>query len=838
MFKFFLDCKGSTHSPVTKICILAGLLALSTLSYGQFRLSGSVRDAQTAEVLVNATVRLIAGDRYAVTDAVGHFSFDNVPPGNTTIRVTYIGYEDREQALSIAGDLHVEVKLEPTAIMTDAVIVRATRATGKTPTTYTNITKENIESQNFGQDVPFLLNWTPSVVTTSDAGTGIGYTGIRIRGSDATRINVTINGIPYNDSESSGTFWVDIPDIASSAESIQIQRGVGTSTNGAGAFGATINLQTNMKRDDSYAEVSNAFGSFQTRKHTFNFGTGLLNNHFAIDGRVSKIVSDGFIDRAFSDLQSYYFAGGYYSKKTILKAILFGGKERTYQSWYGVPESKLNNDFDAMQITALNEGWNEAQTNNLLNADSRTFNPYTYENQVDDYQQNHYQLHFSHQAADLLTLNAALHYTPGKGYYEEFRYDDDLAAYGIQDVIIDDDGDAIDNDTISSTDLIRRRWLDNDFYGFTWSANYDQNNWNVVAGGAWNRYDGNHFGEVLWAEGASFDFEHEYYRNNGDKRDFNTYLKANYQLTDRLNVFADLQFRKINYVVEGFGDDGSLLAVDADFNFFNPKAGLTFSITDASQLYGSYAVANREPVRSDFLDFEGNDPEHETLQNVEVGYRASGNLFTFQANYYLMNYSNQLVLTGELNDVGAFVRTNAGKSYRTGIELQGNLKFSRKLHWNANLTLSRNKIDRYREILEDYGSDFSEFNLVETVYRDTDIAFSPSIIAGSNLSFMPLRGTTFTLLTKYVGRQYLDNTTNDARSIDAYLINDVRVTYSWRPSFLKEVNLSFLVNNIFNTAYESNGYTYGYLAGPTAYRENYYYPQAGRNYMAMVGIKF
>jgi iron complex outermembrane receptor protein len=795
-----------------------------------------VRDAETNESLINATVQL-KETQISITDPFGRFRFRNVPAGQAVLLVSYIGYKDHEQTLDISADAALEVKMEPASIVTDAVVVRATRATGKTPTTFTNITREKIEAQNFGQDVPFLLNWTPSVVTTSDAGTGIGYTGIRIRGSDPTRINVTINGIPYNDSESAGTFWVDIPDIASSAESIQVQRGVGTSTNGAGAFGATINLQTNLKRDEPYAEINNALGSFNTRKHTFSFGTGLINDHFAVDGRLSKIFSDGFIDRAFSDLQSYYFSGGYYTEKTMLKAVLFGGKERTYQSWYGVPESRLRNDTEAMLVTAMNEGWNEEQTNNLLQSGSRTFNPYLYDNQVDDYKQDHYQLHFSHQPVSALTINAALHYTPGKGYYEEYRYENDFADYGLPNLIIDDDGGVSDNDTVYTTDLIRRRWLDNDFYGFTWSVNYDVNDWNIIAGGGGNRYDGNHFGEILWASQGTVPPEHPYYFNNGDKRDLNTYLKVNYQISEKLNVFADLQVRKISYEVSGTENDLRQLDVEAKFNFFNPKAGLTYSLSDKSQLYASYAVANREPVRDDFLDFEGSSPEHETLKNLEIGYRGSGRTHMFHANYYLMSYTNQLILTGELNDVGAFIRTNAGKSYRMGIELQAMLRISDKLFWNANLTLSRNKIKDYKEIMEDYGPEFSGLDLVEKSFINTDIAFSPALIAGSSLSYSAIKNADITLLTKYVGKQYLDNTADDARSIGAYIVNDLRLNYSWHPAFVKEIKFSFLVNNIFNEAFESNGFTYGYLAGPTEYRENFYYPQAGRNFMGMIGIK-
>jgi iron complex outermembrane recepter protein len=813
-------------------------LLLSISAHAQFKVSGVVKDAQTGESLVNATVGLSEIRVFDVSDAEGHFVFENVGQGRVTLSVSYLGYQSQEQVLDVNADLRTEILLQPSAIMTDEVVVRATRATGKTPTTFTNITRDKIADQNFGQDVPFLLNWTPSVVTTSDAGTGIGYTGIRIRGSDPTRINVTINGIPYNDSESSGTFWVDIPDIASSAESIQIQRGVGTSTNGAGAFGATINLQTNMRREEPYVEINNAFGSFKTRKHTFNFGTGLLNDHFVVDGRLSKIVSDGYIDRAFSDLQSYYFSAGYYADKTMLKAVLFGGKERTYQSWYGVPQSRLNSDTEAMLVTAMNEGWNEVQTNNLLQSNSRTFNPYMYENQVDDYQQDHYQLHFSHQPGDAFTINAALHYTPGKGYYEEFRFDDELADYGLPGVVVDDDDQTADNDTIASTDLIRRRWLDNDFYGFTWSMNYDRDKSNVIVGGAWNRYEGDHFGEIIWAQAGNVGYEHPYYFNQGDKRDFNAYAKVNYQFADRLNVFGDLQFRRIDYSVNGTDNDLNQVNVAAQFNFFNPKAGLTFSVSDNNQLYASWAVANREPVRDDFLDFEGSDPQHETLNNLEIGYRGTGSNFAFHANYYLMKYTNQLVLTGEVNDVGAFVRTNAGKSYRTGIELQTMLKVSESLSWDANLTLSRNRIEAYHEILEDYGADFSGFNLVENVYNDTEIAFSPSIIAGSSLSWRPFGNAELNLLTKYVGKQYMDNTSNEARAINAYLVNDLRLSYVWRPDFLKEVNFSFLINNIFDEAYESNGYTYGYLAGPVEYRENFYYPQAGRNYMGMISMKF
>lgn len=838
MFHFSTTWFSRASSTLTSaLCVIAILCAFPNSTTAQHIVSGIVRDANTHEALVNASVELVGPKRLTVTDETGRFTFESVSEGAATVSVSYMGYQRQQKNFTVPQNNELVFELTPTAILTDAVVVRATRATSKTPTTYSDLGQEEINKHNFGQDVPFLLNWTPSAVTTSDAGTGIGYTGIRIRGSDPTRINVTINGIPYNDAESSGTFWVNIPDIASSAESIQIQRGVGTSTNGAGAFGATLNLQTIARHDEAYATLNNAFGSFNTRKHSLSFGTGLLNNHFTIDGRLSRMYSDGFIDRAYSDLYSYYFSGGFYSDKTIIKAIMFGGRQETYQSWYGVPESRLKNDTEAMLVTAMNEGWNEEQTENLLNSNPRTFNPYLYDNQVDSYKQDHFQLHFSHQPTGNVSLSAALHYTPGQGFYEEYRHDDDFTDYGIPPLVIDPDA-VTEEGMIFTTDVIRRRWLDNHFYGATWSINYDQGKWNTVFGGAWNIYDGDHFGEVIWSSAGNIPHEYRYYDNNGTKRDVNTYAKANYQFSERLNAFVDLQYRAIRYDVSGTDKNLNQIGVDAHFDFFNPKAGLTFAATDNSQVYASYAVANREPVRDDFVDFEGSDPQPETLHNLEVGYRGTIGKNTLQANYYLMNYSNQLVMTGEVNDVGAFVRTNAGKSYRMGIELQGDIKISPKLNWTANVTLSRNRISEYTELLEDYGADFDEYHLVENVYKDTEIAFSPSVIAGSALAYSPAQGAAVTLLTKYVGDQYLDNTSNAARKIPSYLVNDLRLSYAWKPSFAKEITFSFLVNNILDEKYESNGFTYGYLAGPATYRENFYFPQAGRNFMGMIEIRF
>lgn len=813
-----------------RVFIIAALwLLLSHMSYGQFEVKGTVKDADTGEVLPAANVFL--GEKVVPTDGQGRFQFDKVKEGEYVLKVTFIGYDPFEQELDVVSDRELEVVLAPDVYMTDEVIVSATRANDKTPTTFTVVNREEIEENNLGQDLPFVLNWTPSLVTTSDAGAGVGYTGLRIRGSDATRINVTINGVPLNDSESQGVFWVDIPDIASSTENIQIQRGVGTSTNGAGAFGGTINLQTNTKQEKPYGEVINSFGSYDTWRHTLGFGTGLIDDKWTFNGRLSRITSDGYIDRATSDLNSYYLSGGFYGKNTLVKAIIFGGKERTYQSWYGTPEAVLENDAEGIEAVIANNGVSDALAENLRTA-GRTFNWYMYEDEVDDYQQDHYQLHVSQQLMPDFTANVSLHYTYGRGYYEQFREDDDFEDYGLPNVTIGDT-------TITSTDLIRRRWLDNDFYGFTYSFEYQKEKWNAILGGAYNIYEGDHFGEIIWAEfAAGTSIEERYYDNTGDKNDFNTFLKVNYQLTDRLNAFGDLQYRNVKYDISGIDNDQRLLDTSEDYDFFNPKFGLVYSLDANSNVYASYSIANREPVRSDFID-SPTKPESETLRNLEAGFRKRTSNYQFQANYYLMDYKNQLVLTGELNDVGSALRTNVENSYRTGVEVQGQFYLLKWLRVMANATFSQNKIGSFREIIYDYGANFDEYNIIENEYEDTDIAFSPDIIAGSQITFLPVKGLEVSLLSKYVGKQYLDNTSNDNRAIDAYFVNDLRFMYTLHTDFIKDIALTFQVNNVFDELYASNGYTFGYQGGPDyVVRENYYYPQATRNFLASIALRF
>jgi iron complex outermembrane receptor protein len=811
--------------------MLAALMAVSWCATAQVVIRGYVKDKQTAQPLTGATVVLKETEKFSIADENGYFSINQLTEGSYELEVRFVGY--KTQTLSVKTDQGgwTSILLEEDVQITDQVIVSATRVNEKSPTTFTTINKTTLQKQNFGQDLPITLNWTPSVVTTSDAGSGVGYTGLRIRGSDATRINVTINGIPVNDSESQGVFWVNTPDLTSSTQSVQVQRGVGTSTNGAGAFGASVNMQTNTRTDATYADVINSFGTFNTRRHTVAFGTGLINDKFVFDGRVSSINSDGYVDRASSDLKSYYLSGGYYGKKTMIKAIVFGGKEITYQSWYGVPESRLNNDEAAMLETAYIEGWNQEQTDNLLTS-GRTFNLYTYKNQVDNYAQDHYQLHLSHRFSESLTANGALHYTYGRGFYEEYRIDDDFSKYGLSDAVIG-------SETISSTDLIRRRWLDNNFYGVTYSLNYERDKLNSTLGGAWNQYDGDHFGQIIWAQVSTVPKDYQYYFNNGKKNDFTIYWKNNYQLTDKLTGFLDLQYRRISYQASGKENKQFDFVVDQEFNFFNPKAGVTYEASPEQQWYASYSVGNREPVRNDFIDaIAGTTPKHETLRDIEVGWRFRKNNYNVNVNYYLMDYKNQLVPTGKLNDVGAAIRTNVDESYRTGVEVEGIIRLSSKFLWNANITLSQNKIKNFNEVIYDYGDNFDEYNEVVNVYSNSDISFSPNVIVGSGLMFTPIKNIEVGLLTKYVGKQFLDNTSDDSRSIDSYFINDLRLSYTVKPSFMREISLSLLANNIFDVEYSSNGYTYGYRGGATEYRQNFYYPQAGRNYMVMLALRF
>ena len=686
----------------------------------------------------------------------------------------------------------------------DEVVVRSTRANAKSAMAFTNVFQSELRKQNLGQDIPFLLNNTPSVVVNSDAGAGVGYTGIRVRGSDATRVNVTINGVPLNDAESQGVYWVNMPDFASSVQSIQIQRGVGTSTNGAGAFGATLNVQTNAYQAEAYAETNATVGSFNTRKINAIFGTGLIKNKFVVDARLSKITSDGYIDRGASDLKSFYVSGGYYGTRSFVRLNVFSGKEITYQSWEGVPESLL-------------------KTN-------RTFNVYTYPNQVDDYQQDHYQLISSHQLGNQWQLNATLHYTKGRGFYEQFKEDDKLSKYALENV-------EIGTKIIKKSDIIRRRWLDNDFYGAVWSLDYEgTGKLKTSFGGGWNRYEGKHFGEVIWAQFASTgNIRHRYYDNDASKTDLNVYGKTFYQINQQLNVFADLQVRSVNYTFLGF--DNTLKNVDqtASLTFFNPKFGLTYDLNTDASLYASYSIGNKEPNRNDYTESSPRSrPRAEHLADLEIGYKLKKKRVSAGIGGYLMNYRDQLVQTGQLNDVGASTRVNVPESYRAGVELEVSLAISKKLRWAANATFSRNKIQNFTEYLDNFDTGGQEVRQ----FSQTDIAFSPNMIASSQFVLAAHKAVELVFFSKYVGAQFMDNTSNDARKLNAFFVNDVRATWSLHPKWVNNITFSLLVNNILNRLYEPNGYTFSYVSEGKTTTENFYYPQAGTNFLAAVRLKF
>jgi len=694
----------------------------------------------------------------------------------------------------------------------DAVLVSAVRANSKTPVSFSNLGKKEIAFRNLGQDIPILMNFMPSVVTTSDAGNGVGYTGIRVRGSDATRVNVTINGIPYNDSESHGTFWVNMPDFASSVESLQLQRGVGTSTNGAGAFGASLNMLTDTFSEKGTGEISNSFGSFNTRKHTVKFSTGLMNDHFEIAGRLSNIASDGFIDRAKSNLKSYFLQGTYVGKNTLIKALAFGGTEKTYQSWNGLEDpEKLEHD----RTYNVSGEYLDEQGNTRF-----------YDNETDNYQQDHYQLHWNQRISEYWSTNLALHYTKGKGYYENYKFDEPVEGYvGINPTKPVDDGYG---NMVPGTDLIRQKWLDNDFYGTTFSINYKKSKLDFILGGGWNKYDGEHFGKVIWARSVSGQLGDRYYDDDAIKVDGNIFAKANYQITSKLNLYGDLQYRRVSYK----SDSPDTGIVDDVFNFFNPKAGLNYDINDKNALYFSYAKANREPNRD---DYESGSPKPEQLDDFELGWRYNSEAARLNVNGYYMKYKDQLVLTGALNDVGAPVRENVGDSYRLGIEIDATIKLHRKLYFKPNLTISQNRNkDFYFE------KDGSLQNL-----GDTKIAFSPTVVAASQFVFLPVKGLQLALLSKFVGDQYMGNIDFESSKLRSYAVSDFNASYEVQTkSIFKSIVISALVNNIFNYKYESNGYFYTYdddYSNPGSVKTiggAGYYPQAGINVLAGLTLKF
>ena len=731
-----------------------------------------------------------------------------------------------------------------------AVLVSSTRASDRTPMTFSELQREEIEANNLGKDLPYILELTPSAVTTSDAGAGVGYTGVRIRGIDATRVNVTLNGIPYNDPESMGVFWVNMPDFASSVSSIQVQRGLGTSTNGAGAFGASVNIETTGLNKKSYASLDHSFGSFDTRKHTVRFGTGLIKDRFAMDGRLSRVVSDGYIDRASSNLRAYYLSGAYYGKKSLIRFNTFAGHETTYQAWGGVPEAMLETH--------------------------RTFNPHTYDNEVDDYRQTHYQLISAFDLSPSLTLNASFFLVQGQGYFEQYKKDEKLTDYKIDSAnatiatkipqsVLDrfrfdkasgSDSLAVRKDSLAvagargkrlspevrqllkdknvdlstlgtftfrSTDLIRRKWLDNNFYGATFSLDYHPHkDFNLIFSGSWNNYEGDHFGRVIWARYAgSSEIRHPYYFNTGTKSDISFFTKANYVWNDQWIFFGDLQYRTVDYTLKGTGD--RVLDDHYSYHFFNPKVGVKYRIDKQSNAYVSYAIGNKEPNRSDFVDQIKRTPSPERLYDLEVGYERRTAKYHVLANVYWMYYRDQLVLTGAINDVGESLRTNVDESYRLGLELQLAYRLSDNLALYANATYSQNKIQGFTETLPDN---------TELYHKETDISLAPNLI-GSGIVDYTIKGFNLRWIHKYVGKQYLDNASSEDRILKPYYVSDLMASYTFEVKGLKAVVLRGGVYNLFNAMYSANGYVYAYQG----VNYEYYFPQAGTNYLLSLSLQ-
>lgn len=814
------------------------MLLLPILAKAQFSISGTVSE-KSNKTLPGASVRLKNKATGTTTDAQGKYNFSNLKAGNYTLSASYIGYQTIEKTVKLGSDEVVDFTLSLSTFLADEVIVRATRANEKSATTYKNIDKAEIERNNFGQDLPFILNNTPGVVVTSDAGAGVGYTGIRIRGSDASRVNVTINGIPYNDGESQGIFWVNMPDFASSVDNIQIQRGVGTSTNGAGAFGGSLNIQTSAPSQHAYAELNNTFGSFNTLKNTVKIGTGLIDQKWSFDGRLSRVVSDGFVDRAASNLKSYFLSGAYYGKNDLLRINVFSGTEKTYQAWNGVPEAKLRGDVEALkQHYENNLGYlynTKADSLNLFNSDNRKYNQFLYKNQNDNYAQNHYQALYAKQFSDKFSFNGALHYTDGKGYYEEYKNSQKFSKYGLPVANVG----GVD---VSKTDLIRRRWLDNDFYGFTYAFNYNpQSDLNFTLGGAYNQYRGKHFGEIIWAQYASTSTnDYHYYDGKGNKDDFNSYAKVNYSPITQLSLFADLQYRNVKYDITGMDKNRNPLDFHNNYNFFNPKFGATYFLSEESNLYASFSVANKEPNRDDFTNLKIGlpVPKSEKLNNVEAGYRIKSTNFNAGVNVYGMFYKDQLIFTGEVNDGGDAYRQNVDKSSRIGVELDASYIISPKFAINANAALSRNKIKNYIDYVTEYDANFDFVKVQATNYANPDISFSPNTVLFGELVYKPVAGFAVALQSKYVSKQYMDNTQNENRKLNAYWVNNARLGYDFSLKGIKNINIGLLANNILNKKYESNGYTYSSIYPWGTVTENFYFPQAGTNFLLSLNLKF
>lgn len=807
----------------------------ATFASAQHFFEGTVVDISNNEPLAGAIVQLKSAQQTLTdtTDVAGNFLFENLSEISYEIEISFIGYISEKKKVDV--DNMLIFKLIPNEIkddfFLDDVNVYSTRAKHDSPIAHTTIRKDEIAERNGGQDIPYLLTLTPSFVATSDAGAGIGYTSFRIRGTDANRINVTTNGIPFNDAESHETYFVDLPDFASSLSSVQIQRGVGTSTNGAAAFGASINMETLQMDYQPFAEVAATYGTFNTQKYSVKAGTGKIADKFVVEARISSINTDGYIDRANADLKSYYASAGYFGKNNSLKFITFGGKEKTYQAWNGVDLDKAATDPIHYSRT-YNDAGEYIDDNG---------NTQFYKNQIDDYTQTHYQLHFHQNLLNYkhyLDFNIALHYTKGKGYYEEYKTDRQYLEY----LLTSPDGS-------SQTDLIRQKWLDNDFYGGIFAFNYQfENNLKITLGGGLSDYYGKHFGKIIWVRNPADNFvaPQNWYDGNADKTDGNIYLKAFYTIINKLTFTVDLQYRGIVYKINGCDDKfdyNTMKMMDLtqkhSFNFFNPKIGANFNINNNNSVYASFSVANREPNRNNYTEAGVNErPTSERVFDTEIGYRFASHRFTAEMNLYNMQYKNQLILTGKISDVGELLTVNIPDSYRRGVEIGGGVKLSDSFRWDANVSFSQNKIKDFTEYVTCYDANWNDLPQQLIEHKNTDIAFSPKIVSNSIFRF-DLQQFNLQFISSYVGKQYIDNTQNNDRSIDAYFVNNVAVNYFWKMTKINDIAFQLLVNNIFNTQYSSNAYIYDtYFYDNQRINEKRYFPQTGTNLLFTTTIKF
>ncbi|WBX78487.1 TonB-dependent receptor [Tenacibaculum ovolyticum] len=771
------------------IAFLFVLFTAITVNAQNFILSGKVVNS-SQKPLVGATIVVKELKKGTSSDFEGNFKI-KLAKGTHRIAVSYVGFKTLIQTVAIKNNQSITFQLTSNENVLDEVLVSAVRVKADAPVTHSNLTKKEIAKRNLGQDIPILLNYLPNVISSSDAGAGVGYTYIRVRGSDASRVNVTVNGIPYNDAESQGTFWVNMGDFASSTQSLQLQRGVGTSTNGSGAFGASLNILTDAVAEKSGGEISNSFGSYGTRKHTVKFTTGKVNKHFEFAGRLSNIYSDGYIDRSSSDLKSYFLQGSYTDGNTLIKALVFGGKEKTDQAWYGLSATELKED--------------------------RRQNPYTYDNETDNYQQDHYQLHWNEKLNDNWSTNIGLNYTRGKGYYEQFKEGEDAIDYN--NLIVDD------------SDVIVRRWLDNHFYVINGNTTYKNDRLEVISGFSFSKYDNDHYGEIIWGSdlAPNVSIRDHYYDSTSNKYDWSAFSKATFNVSENLKAYVDLQGRIVKYKTVGLTSDRDPININKKYRFFNPKVGLTYNVNKEHSLYASYAKANREPNRK---DFEGGNSKHESLDDYEFGWRLKNKTVKLSTNVYYMNYKNQLILTGAIDsNTGEPLRASSGRSYRLGLEIDADISLTKSFSVRQNIAVSQNKnIDFFTNrdnALQELGN--------------TTIANSPNIVSGNTFVYHPSENFQIAFLTKFVGEQYLSNTDTKASKLDSYFTSDFNIMYELKTkSIFKSIVFTGLVNNVFNKEYVDRGYIYldDWSTPGTTQEAQGYYPQATINFLAGITLKF